>query len=77
MSSSRQKEAQTSEPLPCPECGALQLVYTLESCQTEDGLSLQHLRHLKCEACGALFFDDDAMHQIQNDRAKRAIAHAV
>jgi len=77
MSSSPQREAQMSEPLPCPECGAMQMAYTVETCQTEDGLTVRRLRHLKCSGCAARFFDDEAMHRIQSERAKLALAHAV
>ncbi len=51
--------------------------YTVENCQTEDGLTIRRLRHLKCSACGARFFDDEAMHRIQKERANRPLAHAV
>ena len=77
MSSSPQSEARMSEPLPCPDCGAVQMTYTVETCQTEDGLTVRRLRHLKCSACGARFFDDDAMHRIQAERAKLTLARAV
>ena len=55
----------------------MQMAYTVESCQTEDGLTVRRLRHLKCSACGARFFDDVAMHRIQSERAKLSPAHAV
>ena len=77
MSSSPQSEARMSEPLPCPECGAMQMAYTVESCQTEDGLKLRRLGHFKCGACGARFFDDAAMHRIQRERARHALSQAV
>ena len=51
--------------------------YAVEDCQTEDGLAIRHLRHLRCSACGARFFDDEAMHRIQKERANRPLAHAV
>ena len=66
-----------SEPLPCPECGAVQMVRTVENCPLEEGLVVRRLRHFKCESCGARFFDDDAMHRIQTERARRGTAHAV
>jgi hypothetical protein len=53
------------------------MTHTVETCQTEDGLTVRRLRHLKCSACGARFFDDDAMHRIQAERAKLTLAHAV
>lgn len=76
MSSSPQREARMSEPLPCPECGAMQMVRTVENCRLDDGLQVRRLRHLKCGACGARFFDDEAMHRIQAERAKLSLAHA-
>lgn len=77
MSLSPQREAPMSKPLPCPECGAMQMVYTVENCRTEDGLTVRRLRHLKCSACGTRFFDDAAMHRIQAERVKRSLPHAV
>jgi len=76
MSSSHQKEAQIFEPLPCPECGQIQLVSTTETCQLRDGLTVKRLRHYKCQSCGARFFDDDAMHNIQSVRASDAASLA-
>jgi predicted RNA-binding Zn-ribbon protein involved in translation (DUF1610 family) len=66
-----------SEPLPCPECGAMEMARTVEDCQLKDGLSVRLLRFFKCRACGAKLFDDDAMHRIQSERATHALAHAV
>ena len=77
MSSSPRKEAQTSEPLPCPECGAMVLGRVVENCRLDDGLSVKRLPHLKCRACGARLFDDEAMHRIQTERAKRRTTHVV
>ncbi len=76
MSSSHQKEARISEPLPCPECGRIQLTRTVETCRLGDGLTVKRLRHYKCRSCGARFFDDDAMHNIQSVRASDAVSLA-
>ena len=77
MSSSPRKEAPMSKAFPCPECGAARMVRTVEDCRLDDGLSVRRLRHFRCQACGARFFDDDAMHRIQSERAAQGIAHAV
>ena len=77
MSSSPQREARMSEPLPCSECGAMQMAVVVGNCRLDDGLSVKHLRHFRCRACGARFFDDEAMHRIQTERAKQSLAHAV
>jgi transposase-like protein len=53
------------------------MVRTAEDCRLDYGLSIRRLRHFKCHACGARFFDDDAMHRIQSERAGQGIAHAV
>ena len=66
-----------SEPLPCPECGAFQLVRVVENCRLDSGISVKRLQHLKCRACGARFFDDEAVHRIQAERAKRQVVHMV
>ena len=70
-------ETPTSEPLPCPECGAEQMVHRIENCQFDDGLVVKRLRHFRCAACNSRFFDDAAMHRIQEERAARAPAHAA
>ena len=71
MSSFHPKEAQISEPLPCPECGEIRLSRTMENCLLGDGVTIKKLRHYKCHSCGARFFDDDAMHHIQKVREKQ------
>ena len=72
MSSSRPKEARTSELLPCPECGKVQMTRTVGTCRLGDGLTVKRLRHYKCRFCGVRFFDDDAMHRIQSVRSLQA-----
>jgi DNA-directed RNA polymerase subunit M/transcription elongation factor TFIIS len=71
MSSSHQRKALTSERLPCPECGRLQMVHVVETARLADGSAVKRLTHYKCRACGSRFFDDDAMHVIQAARARR------
>ena len=71
MCSSRPNVAPISEPLPCLECGKVEVVYVIEDCRMLDGLFVPGLRHLKCGACGHRLFDDDAMHVVQAERAKR------
>jgi len=53
------------------------MVRVVESCRLDGGVSVKRLRHFKCRACGARFFDDEAMHRIQAERAKRHMVHAV
>ncbi len=76
-SSSRPNEAPMSEPLPCPECGEMKLVRVSETCQVAEGPTVPRLRHHKCGACGARFFDDAAMHAIQRAREKNAEAASL
>ena len=71
MSSYPPKEAQMIKPLPCPECGQVQMIRVIETCQLEDGFTVKKLRHYKCQTCGACFFDDEAMNHIQTERAVR------
>lgn len=71
MSSFHPKEAPISELLPCPECGEIKLLRTVEDCQLGDGLTIKKLRHYKCHSCGARFYDDAAMHHIQSVREKK------
>jgi transcriptional regulator NrdR family protein len=71
MSSYPPKEAPIIKPLPCPECGQVQMIRVIETCQLEDGFTVKKLRHYKCQTCGARFFDDEAMNRIQTERAAR------
>jgi len=77
MSSSHLKGAQISEPFPCPECGKVQMIRTVETCRLGDGLTVKRLRHYKCRSCGARFFDDGAMHDIQSIRASQPASKSV
>jgi len=69
MSSSHRKKALTSEALPCPECGKIQMIRVVETCKLADGLVVKKLTHYKCSSCDTRFFNDDAMHHIQTARA--------
>jgi transcriptional regulator NrdR family protein len=71
------RKDQTSERLPCPECGAMELRRVVENRRLDDGVSVKRLPHFKCCACGARFFDDGARHRIQAERAKQQVPHAV
>ncbi len=73
MSSSRPKKAQTSDLLPCPECGELQMGHVTETCKMADGFVVENLSHLKCRSCGARFFDDTAMHVIESMRVSHPV----
>jgi hypothetical protein len=74
MSSSRQKEAPTSEPFPCHECGKSEMVSVVESFRLTDGPTIKRLRHYKCRSCGARLFDDAAMHRIQQEHTGHPMA---
>ncbi len=76
MSSSHPREAPISEPFPCVECGKTEVVSVVENCRLADGLTIKRLRHYKCRSCGAKFFDDDAMHRIQQQRAEHPVGAA-
>jgi hypothetical protein len=73
MSSSHPREAPISEPLPCPECGKTEMVSVVKTCRLADGLTVERLRHYRCRSCGARFFDDTAMHRIQQQRAEPSV----
>ena len=72
-----QKAEGESEPMPCPECGAMQMTQTVGNCRLSDGIVVRRLRHFRCGECGSTFFEDAAMHRIQAERAKHAVAQAV
>ena len=74
MSSSLQRKAPISEPLPCPECEGMAMRRVLEDCTLLDGLKVKKLAHHKCSLCGARFFDDEAMHRIQETRMAVSLA---
>jgi hypothetical protein len=73
MSSFHPKEAPISEPFPCPECGKIEMVSVVETCQLADGLTIKRLRYYKCRSCGERLFDDPAMHRIQQYRAEHHV----
>ena len=73
MSSSHPKEAPMSEPFLCVECGKTEVVSVVETCHLADGVTVKRLRHYKCGSCGARFFDDAAMHRIQQDRTASSV----
>ena len=77
MSSFPRSETPMSEPLPCPECGAVRMSQTVGSYRLENGLIVKRLRHFKCQSCGARFFDDDAVRRIQAKRQEQSVARAV
>ena len=74
MSSSHPREVRISEPLPCPECGKMELVSVVENYRLADGLTVKRLRHYRCRSCGTRLFDDAAMHRIQQERAESHVA---
>jgi transposase-like protein len=45
------------------------MVPVVETCRLADGPTVKRLRHYRCRSCGARFFDDAAMHRIQQERA--------
>jgi len=45
------------------------MVSVVETCRLADGFTVKRLRHYRCRSCGARFFDDDAMHRIQQERS--------
>ncbi|MHC4227174.1 MAG: hypothetical protein ACYSW0_07055 [Planctomycetota bacterium] len=47
----------------------MRMIRIVETCQLDDGLTVKKLAHYKCSSCGSRFFDDDAMHRIQAERA--------
>ena len=77
MSSFHPKGAPTSEALPCPECGEVQMIRVVEDVQLADGFTVKKLAHYRCGSCGARFFDDEAMRTIQAAReSERSSARA-
>ena len=77
MSLYHPKEVPISEPFPCPECGKVSMRRKIENCKLEDGFIIRRLKHYKCLSCGSRFFDDDAMHRIQAERAHHALKGAA
>ncbi len=54
----------------------MRMARVVETCRLEDGVAVKRLSHYKCQACGARFFDDAAMHAIQTARSAMAKADA-
>jgi len=71
--SGKKIRAKTSEPLECPECGAMALRRAVGDCRLRDGTIVPKLKRLRCKKCGANLFDDEAMAQIESVR--QAAAH--
>ena len=71
--SAKKIRAGTSEPLECPECGAMALRRAVGRCRLRDGTVVSKLKRFRCTKCGANLFDDDAMAQIESIR--EATAH--
>jgi transposase-like protein len=46
---------------------------SVATCRLEDGFIVKGLRHYKCQSCDARFFDDEAIHRIQTERAMRGL----
>lgn len=44
------------------------MVPVVETYKLKDGPVVKKLAHYKCQACGARFFDDSAIHRIQDAR---------
>jgi hypothetical protein len=72
MSLSHRKRAPISEPLPCPECGKMEMVRVTENYRSPDGVEVGRLAHYRCAACRARFFDEEAIRAIQSARACQA-----
>jgi hypothetical protein len=70
MSSFHPRGTPTAELLPCPECGGMALESVLEAVTLHDGTKVSCLAHKKCRDCQARFFDDLAIHAIQEKREK-------
>jgi len=77
MSSSRPREAPTSELLPCPQCGKTQMACVVETLRLENGLTVEKLRHYRCRSCGSRFYDDEAIHRIQAARKPQSTSAAT
>jgi len=54
----------------------MRMARVVETCRLEDGAVVKRLDHYRCQACGARFFDDAAMHVIQTVRSAMAKANA-
>jgi hypothetical protein len=50
------------------------MISVVETCRLADGLTVKRLRHYRCRSCGGRFFDDAAMHRIQQQRAESPAA---
>ena len=47
MSSSHPREAPISEPVPCPECGKIEVISVVETCRLADGLTVKRSSSLQ------------------------------
>lgn len=56
------------EPLPCPTCGAVELVTMTGDCTMEDGVVIPELERLQCRVCGEKLFSPESVDKIQRFR---------
>ena len=55
----------------------MRMARVVETCRLEDGVEVKHLDHYKCQACGARFFDDQAIHAIRAKRARKGALREI
>ncbi len=61
-------ETKIRKPLPCPECGAVELVTMTGDCLMTDGTVIPDLERLQCRACGEKLFSPESVDKIQRIR---------
>ena len=65
------------EPLPCPECGQIEMEKIKADCTLSDGTFIQNLEYFYCSSCHSRFYDDAAMTRIEKQREILSIEKGV
>lgn len=55
----------------------MRMARVVETCRLDDGVVVKRLAHYKCQACGARFFDDQAVHAIRAKRARKGALREI
>jgi len=57
------------DPLPCPECGQVEMKKIKADCTLSDGTFIPDLEYFYCSSCHSRFYDDAGMARIERERS--------
>jgi hypothetical protein len=65
------------DPLPCPECGQVEMKRIKSGCTLADGTFIPNLEYFYCSSCNSRFYDDAAMTRIEKQRESLSVEKDV